>query len=338
MAHINLLSIDGGGIRGLIPLHFLYVIENLTGKRIPDLFNLVGGTSTGAIVACGLSLKASNNGGNGPASNLYAYSASDIIEAYQAKAQTIFSGNGWSWFESRYSSAGIEATFQEWFGNGDLSACAVPLVIPTYDIHSFQPVFFKSRYFIDPQSTHHHLVKSLKIKDILRATTAAPTYFPAFEWQPREGRSLKLIDGGLFNNNPGISVLMEMLSFPEFYGIDLKRIDQVNVLSLGTGRSMEANQAPQKGGMWHYRQAALDIAMYGNTQASDYLLKELSTDAQSLLNVKINYLRMSPDIDVQKYSELDCTDPEAFRYFRKLVNKYLIGNTRFQEFVLKLIA
>ena len=98
----NILSIDGGGLRGIIPAVWLNEIETRTRRPIAHLFNMIAGTSTGAIIGSALSLPENRNGRKRPK-----FSASDILEIYVEKGAQVFSrksGNIWSFFGAKYSS------------------------------------------------------------------------------------------------------------------------------------------------------------------------------------------------------------------------------------------
>jgi patatin-like phospholipase/acyl hydrolase len=99
----KVLSIDGGGIRGIIPAMVLAEIEERTGKPIAEMFDLIAGTSTGGILALGLAMP--EDGGRPR------YTASELIELYEDEGASIFSGRVGTirnLFEERYPSAGVE--------------------------------------------------------------------------------------------------------------------------------------------------------------------------------------------------------------------------------------
>jgi len=212
----KVLSIDGGGIRGLIPALVLEYIENKTQKSISESFDMIAGTSTGGILALGLS----RNDGKGKAK----YSATDLVEIYEKKGNDIFSRSLWKGVVSvgglndeKYSHDGLENILDDYFDNEPLGSSLCDVLISSYDIHNRTPLFFKS---------WKKEFKSVVMKEVARATSAAPTYFePALV---TVGGSMKaLIDGGVFVNNPAMSAYAECKKiFPE---------DEISLLSLGTG-------------------------------------------------------------------------------------------------------
>jgi hypothetical protein len=137
----TVLSIDGGGIRGLIPALVLAEIETRTGKSVADCFDLIAGTSTGGILALGFA--------RGDGSGRPGYTAKDLAGIYQTRGKEIFSRSLWKGATSLggladelYSHKGLDAVLEEYFGNEPLGAALTHTLISSYDIQNRQPVFF----------------------------------------------------------------------------------------------------------------------------------------------------------------------------------------------------
>ena len=345
MVRVNLLSLDGGGIRGLIPLHILNELSKEVDLRAT--FDAMAGTSTGAIIATGLSLFEGTSSQNGK----FKYSANDLVKLFEEQAWEIFSRKSWGWLQSKYRHQGLEAVLKRYFGETTLGNCQIPLVIPTYNLANYQPVFFKTRYVDDALSAQTERASRWQLWEILRATSAAPTYFPLFE-----KAGMKLIDGGIHVNNPALSLLTEIVGNPQYYGLPLPDRTgktpeetqagplQINLLSLGTGRSTEANFAPSFGGALAYAKKAIDISMFGNLQLVDYNLNQLRTrENPNVLNFEFNYLRLSPDITDHRYGDLDSVSTDSFAYYRKVVAAYFQNMSpslrqELQTFMLQMIG
>ncbi len=179
-----ILSVDGGGIRGIIPAIVLAEIEYRTKKPISQMFDLMVGTSTGGIIVAGLCNKQ--------------YSALDLVDLYQKDGSHIFKSSFFrrsifSWLNcAQYSCKNIECVLNRYFGDSTLADATNNLMLTSYDIKNNYPFFFKSwredRNFI-------------KLKDALRSTTAAPTYF-APKYLKINQKEMVLVDGGVFANNP----------------------------------------------------------------------------------------------------------------------------------------
>ena len=239
----RLLSIDGGGIRGILPAAILAECERrfLDGRSVAAHFDLVAGTSTGGIIALGL------------ASGL---SASDILSRYLEQGQAVFPRvsrrhplrralqHGWLGLKAvgvaRYDSAALAHLLDDILGERLFGDAEVRLVIPSFDQHHEVNVF----------KTPHHPDYRLDWKEamvsVARATSAAPTYLPVFALGER-----RFGDGGLWANNPIMLGLVDVLAC---HAVERHT---VRVLSLGCGsrnRPMSWAQA-NLGGLFVWRKA-----------------------------------------------------------------------------------
>ncbi len=220
----RILSIDGGGIRGLIPATILSVIEERTGKPIAQLFDIIAGTSTGGILALGLT-KPDQCGHP-------EFAARALRDAYEKAAPHIFH-NPASWWENllrpKYvSSSGINQVMQRYFGDARLKDALTDILIPCYDIEHRSPHIFKSHWARRQQQY------DFPMSDVACAAAATPTMFePVRLARPGAGGHMSLVDGGVFANNPSLLALAELNRM--FAAKD----DDFLVVSLGTGESME---------------------------------------------------------------------------------------------------
>jgi patatin-like phospholipase/acyl hydrolase len=134
----RVLSVDGGGIRGIIPALVLADIERRTESRIASLFDLVAGTSTGGIIALGLTKP---TGAGRPA-----YTAAEIAELYSNKGKTIFSNtilhqlsSACGLLDEKYPSAGLEQVLHDYFGEARLRDALTDVFVPAYAIELRTP-------------------------------------------------------------------------------------------------------------------------------------------------------------------------------------------------------
>lgn len=212
----NILSIDGGGIRGIIPAIWLAEIERRTYRPISDSFQLMAGTSTGGILALGLNTV--NKQTTKP------YRAHDLLDLYTTKAGSIFTKQfnvigKYGILTPKYSNDGRERLFKEYFGDTELKQARTEVVVPTVDISNLNLT-----YYFDRHAAITNPEKNYKLSDVAMATSSAPTFFPAFKYNSNR----TFIDGGVTENNPVQAALTYALS----YGVAENRI---NMLSLGTG-------------------------------------------------------------------------------------------------------
>src|SRR5215213_3072193 len=144
----KVLSIDGGGIRGIIPAIVLAEIERRTGKRIAEMFDLLAGTSTGGILALGLTKPGQDGGPE--------YSAKKLIDLYETEGGKIFSIPVWHRIKSagglteeKYPAKGIEEVAKEDFGGVHIAQALTEVLVTAYEIEGRAPWFFKRRHARD---------------------------------------------------------------------------------------------------------------------------------------------------------------------------------------------
>ncbi|MDJ0736642.1 MAG: patatin-like phospholipase family protein [Nostocaceae cyanobacterium] len=142
MKTIKILSIDGGGIRGIIPAVILSEIEEKTGKRIAELFDFIAGTSTGGILTLGLTKP--------DAQGQPQYTANHLIKLYEIEGKKIFHRSDaitekmspiW---RRKFPSNGIEGVLQEYFGDTLLSQALKEVLITSYDAENSSVLVFPS--------------------------------------------------------------------------------------------------------------------------------------------------------------------------------------------------
>lgn len=252
---MRILSIDGGGIRGLLAATMLDHIERTSGKPIADQFDMLAGTSTGGILACALAC---------------GVPAADLRALYRDKAVAIFSrswskrlSSGFGLFDEQYSAAGLEACLADVLGERMLSSAHPKLLVTAYDL-SGRPHLFKSWEAITPE-------KNYPLRDVARATSAAPTFFEPVAVSDAMGfLRMALADGGLFANNPAVCALAEALKLGA-------TLDEILMLSLGTG-SYRVPHGLREARRWGVLRAAaplLEALFEGQSAAADYQCRML---------------------------------------------------------------
>ncbi len=214
----RILSIDGGGIRGVFPAALLADLEDHLDHPLASYFDLIAGTSTGGIIALGLGL---------------GHTAKEILELYETKGPEIFSQEKsglcgtvnnflknmkWLTWGPKHDSSKLEAALTSVFGNSRLGDASTRLFIPSWHSKMSSVYIFKT--------AHHERLKSDYkefARDVAMATAAAPTYFREFITSNDVG----LIDGGIWANNPVGFAVAEAIS-------NLKwKPDEIQVLTIG---------------------------------------------------------------------------------------------------------
>ena len=265
MARFKILSIDGGGIRGIIPAMILAEIERRTGRRIAELFDLIAGTSTGGILALGLTRPGD---GRTPM-----YSAVELLKLYDEEGPNIFSRTVWhrlralgNALEEKYPEEPIERILESYFGEAKLSDAVTDVLVTAYEIEQRRPFFFKSH------NAKKRSEDDFLMRDAARATSAAPTYFePAKIDTDGPLEHLVLVDGGVYANNPAACALVE--AFCKFGA----QPEDVILVSLGTGeltRPIPYEDA-KDWGLIGWAQPLLNVVFDGVSDTVNYQLKNL---------------------------------------------------------------
>lgn len=231
-----ILSIDGGGIRGIVPATVLARLEYLLGQPAGQVFDLISGTSTGGIIACAL-------GAGVP--------AKQMVDIYSKRGAEIFNRSLFRFpaFQPKYSAEGLERVLFDVFGYAEFRSSMTKLLIPAYDMILDQPFHFKSWKSIF--GVHH--------TDVARATSAAPTYFAL--------AAARFIDGGVFANNPALNAFAEAER--------LWPTDDVFMLSLGTGFKPGQRKPVKRGGLLDWMRPILDLALDGPPRDVEYMAAQL---------------------------------------------------------------
>ncbi|MBY0147958.1 CBASS cGAMP-activated phospholipase [Neobacillus niacini] len=203
---MKLLCIDGGGIRGIFAITILQALEEEVGHPVGEIFDVVSGTSTGAIIAASVSLNKN---------------MSEIYESYKHFGGKIFTRQAKvGLFKSVYSDRSLRHLLKKAFGEVTLQDITKPLLIPAVDITHGKPFIHRSNY---GHPDNEDL--SIKLWDAVLSSCSAPVYFPP----NKIGDQYLSIDGGLWANNPSLVGMTEAIHFFN------KTMNEINILSIGTG-------------------------------------------------------------------------------------------------------
>jgi patatin-like phospholipase/acyl hydrolase len=283
----KVLSIDGGGIRGIIPAMVLAEIERRTGKPISEVFDLVAGTSTGGILGLGLT----KPGRDGKSQ----FSAERLIELYETEGGKIFDRPVWHRIhsagglaEEKYPSKGIEDVSRQYFGECRLAEALTEVLVTAYEIEGRAAWFFKRRHARDENREGDNFL----MREIARATSAAPTYFEPFLVEGGPHDKCALIDGGVHSNNPA------MCAYVEARKIHPEENDFL-VVSLGTGeltRSLPYEEV-RGWGLALWAQPILNVVFDGVADTVDYQLRELLSTEEGEAR---RYYRFQTQLDIGK--------------------------------------
>jgi len=292
----TILSIDGGGIRGIIPAKVLAELERELKLQNPDkllyeYFDLICGTSTGAILAIAIAL---------------GIPAQDLVRFYKEHAQVIFP----KWYlkvlpsksraiiTSIYSNKNLRKKLKEIYtaANGGktplINDLKTKVCIPVFNGNDGQINVIKTRHRDDYVRDY-----KLPAHEVALSSASAPIYFPphtfSFSNEFGEGINVNMIDGGIFANNPS---LIGILEATEKLNYDLSN---VRLLSLGTGKGkhiIKTGWKPKDIWYWLFpKPRLLDIILDSQAQMTEQYIAFLKRIAEKKDN-EFGYLRIQHDL------------------------------------------
>ena len=295
----KVLSIDGGGIRGIIPAVVLAHIEAETGKSICELFDLIAGTSTGGILALALTLRGEDGAPR--------YSAKELVSLYVDHGREIFPPARFpgqkllrNLTQPKYSARGLRRVLQDYFQKARMGDAMKDVMVTAYNIDRSTSWFFKSHRVKD------YPERNYLVWQVARATSAAPTYLPPAKVYPPEGilprytesRNEPLlfhatIDGGVFANNPAMCAYVEALTE---YGA---KKDEVLLVSLGTGECSLPVQykRARRWGLLQWAPPMLGVVFDGVSDTVHYQLRKLLEGSGNYYRFQREFKRASIGLD-----------------------------------------
>jgi patatin-like phospholipase/acyl hydrolase len=310
---IRILSLDGGGIRGIISCVILKYIEEQLQKqdnpnaKIGDYFDLVAGTSTGGLITALLLFPDGNKQAK--------FSVEEALNLYAKKGNDIFNVpffqhllNPFGLLKEKISDKNIEKQLEEVFGNLELKHLTKPCLITSYDITARKAMLFTSHNAQQP-------IKNFYVKDVCRATSAAPTYFEPAQINSFYNQQYTLIDGGVYANNPALCAYAEArkINFSDILN-DIKKpncptINDMVIISIGTGTVLKPYYFEDfdNAGKLKWISPLIDILLSSNVETVDYQIQKMY---ETLGNRNSqNYHRIMPDLK-KASPEMDDTSKE----------------------------
>ena len=261
----NILTLDGGGTRGVYSAQVLACVEKETGAPVREHFDLIAGTSTGSIIAGAAAV---------------GIPMSEVVKLFEKESPRIFQRRWLGSFHvrSKYSRRSLEQVIRNCVSELTLGEISTPLMIMGSDISTGGVHVFKSGY---PKELGEPYVRDsdVVLGDAILASCAAPTYF-----DPVPVGAFLLADGGLWANNPSIMALTEAVS--KFR----RSVDQIRILSIGTGHSINFYSRRRLWGL---------LTGWGREKFVSYVLRlqsEASANMAKLLLAN-RYLRLDPEIE-----------------------------------------
>jgi hypothetical protein len=301
MKQFKVLSIDGGGIKGLYSAKILSLLEadlrRVHGDeaRIVDYADLICGTSTGGLIALGLALR---------------IPAETICHFYEVQGPKIFKGSQ-SWlalfrqtlFGGKFSDEPLREALDELLQKRTIADSECLLCIPTYDFTHGTYGVFKFDHKEGKLSRHN----ALPMVDVALATSAAPTFFPLAQIE-RENNT-QYVDGGVWANNPSLVGLTEALSYFVGPGKPFDHLALLAIASMNFG-SGRPPLLKRRRSFLRWAPDLFDLSLIAQSEFADVFLNVILR----LQTIPMTYTRIpSPEIssEQQKYIKLDLAVPQS---------------------------
>lgn len=307
----KILSIDGGGIKGLYSARILQQFENSLqiennnpNLRIVDYFDLVCGTSTGGLIALAISLKKSME---------------KVCKFYEDHGNKIFPSPNSRFrkfkqvlFKGKYSDKYLKEAIIKFYGNYKIADSNCLLCIPSYDFtHGTYALF---RYDHEEGNLSRH--NKLSYIDVALSTSAAPTYFPLAQIESEN--NTQYLDGGVWANNPSLVGFTEGIRY--FVG-DGKAYDSMQILSVASLNINKGN-APtikKERSFLNWADDLFDLSLIGQSEFCDTFLKSIIHNTK----FPLEYLRIpSAEISPHQvpYISLDNASEESLNLMNQFAD------------------
>jgi len=318
-----ILSIDGGGIRGIIPATILSYLENKIHEitndnriKISSLIDFISGTSTGSIIGSLMLIPDENNN--------FKYKMSEIIDFYLSLGNNVFKHNFihniktiFGLFGPSFPDSNIDTPLLKLFDHYKMNDLLKPCMFGSYDIEKRKIMFFTNKDLNQKYINYN-------VKDIIRGSTSIPSYFTPAHFN--NGTSIStLIDGGLFANNPSLASFIESSKTC----FDDKKPKQHNpkdilIISLGCGKIDKKSYSYNKIKNWGKAKWIIplfEILLSSNSEITDYEIRQLFISYDSIHN----YKRINPPIVNASSSSMD-SSKENLTNLIKDANQYIQDN------------
>lgn len=300
----RILSLSGGGVRGLLAAIWLNRLEQKLGSPLAQHFDLIAGTSTGAVIACGVALGIDT----ATIVNLYRTQSIDIFpppiaRSFSRLTRVLTQGPD----APRYDGKGLEMVLKSVFGEARFGDLTVRTLITSYDLMRREALIFKTN------KLEH---QSIPVWEIAKASASAPVYFPA-HILTLQGERIPAIDGGVVANNPTACAIAE--------GVRLNRdrtdqpslnLPQFVVASFGTGEVIRpiSIQQSQEWGALEWAIPLIDVLFDGSADSVDYIAKHLLPDDR--------YFRFQTRVPPEN-GDIDNADSENLEALTTIAKNYL---------------
>lgn len=306
------LCIDGGGMRGVIPVIYLQKLEEELQKlggnnSLDSYFDLIAGTSTGGLIA--LSLTCPSSFGYKLCNNAPQIKLEELLEQYQTMGNIIFPPSTFIHLRkissTKYPETGIEKQLKEWYEDSLMGQATVPTLIMSYDLFSGMPVEIRS-----------YEERSFLVRDAGRATSAAPTYFPPLI----KGEQI-LVDGGVVANNPAIYAYLEAKKL-------YPNCQKFHILSLSTGGKGHSMTLDETKGLLSWVEQVSPMYSTAQKRTTDIVLQNMPD---------VDYVRIDDPLNLA--IKMDDTSPAAIKNMEAFAHQIAQRHEKeFEQFAKLLVS
>jgi len=322
----KILSIDGGGIKGVYSASILKQIEQKYQCKLSDYFDMICGTSTGGLIALALSRERS---------------AKEIEQFYEERGGKIFPYQNYFtksyaflrqlMWGSKYSDRELKSSIEEFIGKDTtMDDASTLLCIPSYNLTEGYPTVFKFPH----KEGGFHRDANLRMVDVALATSAAPTYFPIAELDYPHFKGL-FVDGGVWSNNPVLCGLLEALKYYVGDGKEFSSYSILSVASVTSSNGWRMGERKNKS-IRGWGQRLFDSPLDGQNYFADFFIKNMIEN----ISPRGSYLRIpSPEqlsLEHSKDIGLDKAGTASIKLLQSLGNQQGINYTTKREHLLKL--
>lgn len=305
----RILALDGGGIRGAITLGYLEHMEQMLQKRynntqfrLCDYFDMIGGTSTGAIIAGGLAI---------------GMSATEIKNLYKELGEKIFSRKAsiFKRLSFKFQIRALERELKKIFGDMKMSSDKIKtgycVITKRADTGSMWPIFNH------PKSKYFKYTKDYLVRQVIRASTAAPTYFKPEVINIGNNQSGAFVDGGVsLHNNPAMQLFL-MATLKSFKLNWETGADKLMIVSVGTGfwETKEKIEHVTDNRLWDWAGGVIDMLMRDASIGNEMMLQYFSNSPTSRIidrelgDLKDDLITDKPLLHYLRYNAILEKDP-----------------------------
>lgn len=306
----KVLSIDSGGVNGVVSLEILCALEKQLNKPISEIFDYFVGSSAGGIIASLLNLKDDNGHP--------LYKVDDVAKIYKKYMKIIFDKDWYSFgiFSPIYDRRIMDKIFLDAFKNNTLTNTSKPITLLSFSLNTGKPNIwstFKAQK--DPNLDYY-------LRDAVGATSSAPIFFAPKTTVKKDGSVMHDIDGGIFDANPLMTGIAELIEINPH----LKK-DDILIISIGPGR-MNLDDSEKTNSMLNY---GFTGWVMSKPNIVDLIIHaDAISDAIQGQKIFPNYFRLDPLIP-KNLSSVDDTNPNTINKLTIIAQKYTNNSSDFKK-------